>query len=225
MKPTFVDAFSQTVTLAPESTALIVVDMQNATGNRHMGLGKLLADRGEADSADYRFSRIENVLTPNISKLADACREVGARVVYVTYGAHLADASDVPQNIRGIVLATNNIEGQPEHEIVKALTPKPGELVINKVTQGAFASTGIDTYLRSMGIKTVITVGVSTNNCVAMTSMEACDAQYKVVLVSDGTGTDSEEMQESTLNMLRRLWARVMTTDEVIAELRASTGS
>ncbi|NIV22036.1 MAG: cysteine hydrolase, partial [Gammaproteobacteria bacterium] len=32
----------------------------------------------------------------------------------------------------------------------------------------------------------------------------------------------SEEMQDASLTMLRRLWARVMTTDEVLAELGAS---
>ena len=61
--------------------------------------------------------------------------------------------------------------------------------------------------------------GVSTNNCVAMTSMEACDLQYRVVVTSDATGTDSDEMQEATLTMLRRLWARVLTTDEVLTEI------
>lgn len=219
MKPTFVDQFSRTVTLNPATSALLIVDMQNATGNRHMGLGKLLEEEGRADSARYRFDRIEQVVTPNIARLAEACRKSGARVIYITYGANLPDASDAPAHMKKIIVATNNIDGQPEHEIVRALTPKPGELVLNKTTQGAFRSTPLDSHLRALGIETVIATGVSTNNCVAMTSMEACDAQYGVVLVSDATGTDSDAMQNATLDMLRRLWSRVMTTDEVIAEL------
>ena len=222
MRPTFVDSFSQTVSVNANDTALLVVDMQNATGNRHMGLGKLLAEQGTLDDAAYRFDRIDQVLIPNISRLADAFRSVGAKVVYITYGANMPDASDVPAHIVGIVKATNNIAGQPEHEIVAELTPKADELVINKTTQGAFRSTGIDSHLKAMGVKSVVCVGVSTNNCVAMTAMEACDAQYSVVMVSDGTGTDSEEMQDATLTMLKRLWSRVMTTDEVIAELGAT---
>ena len=67
-----------------------------------------------------------------------------------------------------------------------------------------------------MGVDTLVCVGVSTNNCVAMTAMEASDLQYKVVIVSDATGTDSHEMQESSLTMLGRLWAKIMSTDEVI---------
>ncbi|NIM69078.1 MAG: isochorismatase family protein [Xanthomonadales bacterium] len=221
-QPTFIDEFSRAVTLDPATTALVVVDMQNATGNRNMGLGKLLAEAGKADSSAYRFDRIETVLIPNISRLLECFRAVGASVIYITYGARVPDASDVTSHIRGIVSATRNIEGHAEHDIVAELSPRAGEPVLNKTTMGAFRSTALDTLLRARGIQSVVTVGVSTNNCVAMTAMEAADLDYGVVVVSDGTGTDSEAMQNATLESLRRLWSRVMTTDEVIAELQAS---
>ena len=221
-QPGFVNSFSQTFALDPARTALVVIDMQNATGNRHMGLGKLLAERGEADSARYRFDRIEQVLVPNIQRLLAHFRSTGGKVIFITYGANAPDASDAPPHMAPIIKATNNIAGQPEHEIVEGLRPNSGEIVLNKTTQGAFRSTALDSTLRALGVDTVITVGVSTNNCVAMTSMEACDLQYRVVVVADGTGTDSDEMQDATLTMLKRLWARVLTTDEVLAELTPS---
>lgn len=223
-QPGFVDAFSQTFTIDAAETALIVVDMQNATGNRNMGLGKLLAERGESERAEYRFNRIESLLIPNIQRLLASFRKIGASIIYITYGANAPDASDAPAHMAPIICATNNIAGQREHDIVDELAPLPSELVLNKITQGAFRSTALDATLRAKGIRTVVTVGVSTNNCVAMTSMEACDLQYQVVVVSDGTGTDSEEMQQATTTMLRRLWARVLTTDEVLAELATDSG-
>lgn len=219
MQPTFVDSFSRKVSLVAKSTALVIVDMQNATGNRNMGLGAMLAAKDGGKSSDYRFTRIEQIVVPTIKRLADHFRGAGAKVVYVTYGSNVPDGSDLPTHIEKIVKATNNVAGQPEHNIVDGLTPEPGELILNKTTMGAFRSTGIDSHLRAMGIETVVMTGVSTNNCVAMTAMEACDSQYGVVIVSDGTGTDSEEMQNATLTMLQRLWARVMTADEVIGEL------
>ena len=222
-QPGFVDAFSQAFTISAAETALLVIDMQNATGNRQMGLGQLLADRGEAAGAAYRFDRIESLLIPNIQRLLAGFRAAGSEVIYITYGANAPDASDAPAHMAPIIRATNNIVGQKEHEIVAALQPEPGELVLNKTTQGAFCSTALDSTLRAKGIRTVVTVGVSTNNCVAMTSMEACDLQYRVVVVSDSTGTDSQDMQDATLAMLRRLWSRVLTTDEVLAELSASS--
>ncbi|MAA77389.1 MAG: isochorismatase [Rhodobiaceae bacterium] len=220
-QPTFIDAFTQPIEINPSSTALIVVDMQNATGNRTMGLGKLLAEGGKAEQAVYRFDRIEQLLVPNIQKLLTAFRDNNWPVIYVTYGAETPDSHDVPQHLKPIVTATNNIEGQKEHEIVADLTPLPNEPVLNKTTMGAFCSTKIDTVLRATGVDTLVCVGVSTNNCVGMTAMEACDLQYKVIVVSDATGTDSQEMQDSTLNMLGRLWARIMTTDEVVSTVKS----
>ena len=218
-QPSFIDKFSQQFSLEPSRTALLIIDMQNATGNREMGLGKLLAEQGNIESAQYRFDRIENLLIPNIQRLIAGFRDAGAHIIWITYGANAADASDAPRHIAPIIKATNNIAGQPEHEIVDALTPGTGDLVLNKTTQGAFRSTALDSSLRALGVDTVVSTGVSTNNCVAMTSMEACDLQYRVVVTSDATGTDSDEMQEATLTMLRRLWARVLTTDEVLTEI------
>ena len=71
-QPSFIDSFSQQFTLEPDRTALLVIDMQNATGNRAMGLGKLLAEQGNSASAEYRFDRIENLLIPNIQQLIAA---------------------------------------------------------------------------------------------------------------------------------------------------------
>ncbi|MEM9529366.1 MAG: isochorismatase family cysteine hydrolase [Pseudomonadota bacterium] len=220
--PTFIDRYTRPIDLVPATTALLVVDMQNATGNPDLGLGRLLSEEGKAESTTYRFRRINNLLVPNIQKLSAACRETGARVIYITYGSEVEDYSDMPEHMVRIVKATHNRVGRPEHDIVTALTPEPGDLVFNKKSMGAFSSTGIDSGLRALGIETVLMTGVSTNNCVAMTAMEACDHQYGVVMVSDATGTDSDEMQNATLTMLRRLWSRVLTTDEVIAELKGA---
>ena len=70
-----------------------------------------------------------------------------------------------PARLRKIVLATNNRQGEREHEIVAALQAQASEPVLNKVTMGAFASTGIDTLLRAKQISEIVCTGVSTNNC------------------------------------------------------------
>ncbi|MDG1214962.1 MAG: isochorismatase family protein, partial [Luminiphilus sp.] len=117
-QPSFIDTFSQQFTLEPAQTALLVIDMQNATGNREMGLGALLAKQGNSASAQYRFDRIDQLLIPNIQKLIKGFKEAGAHVIWITYGANAANASDAPPHIAPIIKATNNIAGQPEHEIV-----------------------------------------------------------------------------------------------------------
>lgn len=220
MQPTFVDEFTRPFNLEPASTALVVVDMQYASGSREYGLGKLLAKQGRLEEAEYRFSRIDNLIIPNTQRLLSCFRALDAKVIFVSLGPRASDYSDAPRHLRRWFEATHNHEGNKEHEIVPELAPLPNEIIFNKVTIGAFGSTGIDGYLKANGIEAVVVTGVSTNNCVGMTAMEAADRQYGAVLVADATGTCSDEMQDATLTTFRRLWGRVMDTDEVIAELK-----
>ena len=218
--PAYIDSYTRQFRLAPVDTALVIVDLQYASGSREHGLGKLLTAAGTLHEAEYRFARIDQLVVPNSKRLAEAFRQLGARVIYVTYGCELPDYGDAPVQLREWLIATHNTVGQREHEIVDAIKPLPGDLVLNKNTMGAFGSTGIDAHLKSMGIRHVVVTGVSTNNCVGMTAMEASDRQYGVVVVSDATGTCSDEMQDATLKTVRRLWGRVASTDEVLAEMQ-----
>ena len=84
-QPSFIDNFSQQFSLEPDRTALLVIDMQNATGNRNMGLGKLLAEQGQSESAQYRFDRIDNLLIPNIQKLIAGFRKAGGKPISRLY--------------------------------------------------------------------------------------------------------------------------------------------
>lgn len=223
MHPEYVDMLTRKVVIDPRRTALVPIDLQYASGSREHGLGLWLARQGRLEEAKYRFDRIENLVIPNTLRLLKAFRAVKARVVYVTLGCELPDFSDAPPSMKAFFQATNNRVGTREHDIIDVLRPEPGELVINKRTQGAFASSGIESALRAMGIDTIVVAGVSTNNCVETTAREASDRGFGVVMVSDATGTCSEEMQELTLRGFHRLWGRVASTDEVIDELmRAS---
>jgi nicotinamidase-related amidase len=219
MNADYINDFNAEFNLNANTSALLIVDLQYATGSRQHGLGLLLKEQGRLEEAEYRFSRIDDLIIPNTKKLLKAFRSSGLPVVYVTYGAELADCSDVPVHIRSVVQATNNILGQREHEIIDEIFPIKNELVFNKVTMGAFSSTGIETRLRTLGITDLVVVGVSTNNCVGMTAMEASDKGFKVVLVSDATGTCDDLAQKAFETMFERLWGRVMKIKRVLLEL------
>jgi nicotinamidase-related amidase len=222
MAATFIDAFTAPVVLSRRTSALVVIDMQYASGSPHHGLGKLLTQEGRMDSAAYRFGRIDTVLVPTIQRLLTAFRAADAAVIYVTVGSMMPDYSDAPRHMRPFFEGTNNHEGTREHEIVDPLKPLPHEPVFNKVTMGAFASTGLGAYLATRGLSEIVITGVSTNNCVGMTGMEAADRGLGVVLASDGSGTDSEAMQKAYEDTFRRLWGRVASSEEIIAELMAN---
>ena len=120
-QPTFVDEFTRKFSFNPRSTALVIVDMQNASGSRNHGLGKMLAQDGRLDEAQYRFDRIDQLIVPNIKKLLATFRHHNAPVVHVTLGPTQPDYSDAPRHLRSWFEATNNHAGNPEHEIVPRL--------------------------------------------------------------------------------------------------------
>ncbi len=156
---------------------------------------------------------------PNIQRLLSQFRNSGGAVVYLTIGAGLADCSDAPRHMKGMFVALDNYEGSREHEIIDELKPLPGESVINKTTIGAFASTGIDHLLRSMGRDQLYMSGVSTNMCVDTTAREAADRGYGVTLIEDACGTTHEDLHNATITNFQRLFGRVVSTEEAMAEL------
>jgi len=219
MAADYITAFTRPIAIHARDTALVVVDMQYASGSRDHGLGAHLARQGNLADAEYRFHRIETLIVPNTQKLLAAWRAAGAPVVYLTVGARKADMSDAPPHLKTFFQVCNNYEGSLENGIVEALKPLPGEAVVTKNTMGAFASAPLGEVFDRLGVKTAVYVGVSTNNCVDTTAREAADRGYGSILVSDATGTCSDRMQEVTLESFQRLWGRVVTTEGAIGEL------
>ncbi len=140
-------------------------------------------------------------------------------MVYVTIGARLPDASDAPPHMRKLFRELENYAGSRQHEIIDELKPRPGEIVVNKTSIGAFASSGLDSLLRAFGCEQLYCVGVSTNMCVETTAREAADRGYLVTLVEDACGTTHADLHESTMKNFSRLFGRVCATDDVVREV------
>ena len=201
-----------------ERSVLVIVDMQNATGSRTGALGRKMAAEGST-ATDYRFHRIETLVQPNIKRMLDGFRAKGGGVIYITIGAARPDAADAPPHMQKFFATTGNYVGSKEHEIVEGLEPLDGEFVVRKTSIGAFASTGLDHLLRSMGWDTLFMTGISTNMCVETTAREAADQGYLVTMVEDACATTRKELHGSTMENFKRLFGRVRSTDEVMEEL------
>jgi biuret amidohydrolase len=83
-KPTsdYISDLNASFEIGPAKAALIVVDMQYATGSRKAGLGRRLTEEGKLDTlARERFDRIENVVVPNLRRMLVFFRENGLRVI------------------------------------------------------------------------------------------------------------------------------------------------
>ena len=217
-KEDYIRAFTVERKPDPARSALVIIDMQHATGSRQGALGRRLKAQGSA-TADYRFERIERFVVPNARRLLEAWRAAGRRVLFVTIGATLPDCSDAPPHMRKLFLELQNYAGSREHEIIDELKPVRGEAVVNKTSNGAFATSGIDSVLRAWNCDQLYLLGVSTNMCVDTTAREAADRGYAVTLIEDACGTTQPMLHEAAMINFQRLFGRVRSTEQVLKEL------
>jgi nicotinamidase-related amidase len=103
--------------------------------------------------------------------------------------------------------------------VVTALTPAPGELVIDKNTSSAFSSTGIEWLLRNMDVETLVLVGMATDMCVETTARDAADRGFNVIVVEDATATFFEHHHRAALSGFARVFGQVWDSERVLAAL------
>lgn len=79
------------------------------------------------------------------------------------------------------------VKGEPGNQIIDALAPVEGELVIDKPGKGMFYATGLHETLQARGITHLLFGGVTTEVCVQTSMREANDRGYDGLLLEDCT--------------------------------------
>ena len=169
---------------------------------------------------DPRFGKRNNPdAEANAGRLLAAWRTGSRPVIHVQ---HLSCEPDSPYR-----------PGQPGCDFKDEVRPQAGELVVQKSTNNAFLDTGLGPYLDSTGIRTLVVVGVATNNCVEATVRMAGNLGYATYLVADATATAertdlagrvwrAEEIQALTLANLSGEYATIVSTQEILGRLVAA---
>lgn len=178
----------EAIQLAPEQTALIVIDMQNAYTSKG----------GYLDLAGFDVSQTAPVVA-NIQKAVDAAHGAGIQVIYFKNGwdkqyreagglnspnFHKSNAlKTMRQNpkLYGKLLA----KGEWDFELIDQLQPKPQDLVIEKPRYSGFFNTALDSMLRCRGIRNLVFVGIATNVCVESTLRDGFFLEYFGVVLED----------------------------------------
>lgn len=162
---------------------------------------------------------------PSVRKLLCCFRNVGSPIVFTTVGTEAGDGRELPCWFRsfdelGVATLGKRMwpsVDDPSWEIDEALKPLAGELVLNKVSAGTFATTGLEQRLRHQRAEWVIVTAGSSDVCVATTAPEAADRGFKTIMVSDGCITFSEQMHQASPGTFNIAFGWVRTADEVVA--------
>ena len=209
----------------PATTALIVVDMQNA----------YLSPGGYLDLVGFDVGGSPPVIAEAAAVIA-ACRAAGIPVIYLQNG-FAPDGSDVAGPAAPVWHKSNALKfmranpaydgklittGTWDHAIVDALAPQAGDVVVPKSRYSGFAGTNLDQVLRSRGVRTVLIEGVATNVCVESTLRDAYHREFFPVLVTDATLAAGPAGTQEAVEFNVRSFFGWCTTG---AELRSALGN
>ncbi|OVX60227.1 pyrimidine utilization protein B [Klebsiella pneumoniae] len=180
----------ESLTFAPQQSALIVVDMQNAYASQG----------GYLDLAGFDVSATRPVID-NINTAVAAARAAGMLIIwfqngwddqYVEAGGpgspnyHKSNALKTMRQrpeLQGKLLA----KGGWDYQLVDELTPQEGDIVLPKPRYSGFFNTPLDSILRSRGIRHLVFTGIATNVCVESTLRDGFFLEYFGIVLEDAT--------------------------------------
>lgn len=196
-----IPAEPQAITIDPQRTAVVIIDMQR----------DFLESGGFGETLGNDVSRLQVAVEP-CRRLLSAARELGMLIIHTREG-HRADLSDAPRAKieRGEPTARIGapgpmgrilVRGEPGHDIIPALAPRDGEPIVDKPGKGAFYATDLHSILRNARIENLIVCGVTTEVCVHTTVREANDRGYRCIVPSDCCASYFPEFHAVGLRMI-----------------------
>jgi nicotinamidase-related amidase len=218
-----IDAEPYPFAFEPAAAALLIIDMQR----------DFLEPGGFGESLGNDVALLRRTIEPT-RHLLDAARAAGLTVIHTREG-HRPDLADLPEakKLRGnpsLVIGEYGamgrllVRGEPGHDIIAELYPRPGEPIIDKPGKGAFYATNLEAILRHRGIRKLIVCGVTTEVCVNTTVREANDRGFDCLVLEDCVGSYFPEFQDMGLRMIKAqggIFGWVGRSEAVIAALAA----
>ncbi|MEU4344432.1 isochorismatase family protein [Nocardia sp. NPDC023852] len=191
-----------TVTALDSSSALVIIDLQNAIV--------------DAPTVPYTGSEV----VARAVELARAFHEYGAPVVLVRVTAR-ADGSDAAPGRNEIP----SLPGSLPHgwdAIVDDLADHPDDITVTKRTWGAFYGTDLDLQLRRRGVTQIVLSGLTTSIGVESTARTAYEHGYHVTLATDAMADLDIEAHRNSIERIFPLLGETGSTPEIV-ELLAKT--
>ena len=200
--------------IKPRITALLIIDMQN----------DYVADGGKVGKLGMDVKKIQDA-SPTMNRLIEEARKAGVMIVWVRQTHSMRDA--LPNYLASNVARKKSGPFKEEDFLVqggswgaeyfdKMVKRSPGEIEVIKHTYGGFTNTELDTFLKTKGIQTIISMGCLTNVCVSSTAMQGWFQGYYSIIASDASSTNDTALHEATLKNHAIFFGYTPKTEEIV---------
>jgi nicotinamidase-related amidase len=152
----------------------------------------------------------------NAAELLDAFRAAGAPVAHI-HTVCAPDGSDaMPHWLPDKMLC---VAGTPGVLAPELLRPADGEFVAIKQHYDGFVDPGLEPWLRSQGVETVVVCGVYTQTCVRAAVLGAYQRGFRVIMATDALGTDDVDFANMNLTWLGARAATLLDNDSILTSV------
>jgi nicotinamidase-related amidase len=191
--------------LDPARTAVLSMDMQSAIVSIYAG------------DQDAFTSRAAQVLR--------RCRERGMTVIHIQVGFRPGFPEVSSRNALFAAIRTS-----PQHQrlfqgdagkIHPALEPEGDDIVITKHRISAFTGTDLEMILRAKEIDTLVMFGIATSGVVLSTLLDAVDADYRVVVITDCCADREADVHTVLVDKFFPHRGSVTTASELLESLKS----
>jgi len=173
----------------------------------------------EANEALNDFEIRVRKAADNAGKLLKACREKSFEIVHVRteLSSEQTENAEHAERKSSLVMPAET-QTLPFYEAVK---PKKGELVFSQPSYDVFTNTRLDFVLRNMRVDSLIVCGLMTDQGVLLSTIQAVNRGYHVILVEDACTALSRETHEVFINWFKTQ-VNVGTTDIILNLIKSN---
>jgi nicotinamidase-related amidase len=168
--------------------------------------------------------RLGDKLAPVLDRAAgvvSAARKAGVPIVYVVVGFRPGYPEINPRNAAFSMVTQSGrfVVTTPGSDILPAVRPEEGDVVVVKHRVSAFAGTDLEMVLRAKGIDTLVLAGVATSGVILSTVRHAADADYRLVVLADCCADADDEVHRVLTEKVFVRHATVSSASEWTAAL------
>jgi ureidoacrylate peracid hydrolase len=191
-------------------TAVLMIDVQN-----------MYLDQARRDRYGWpAIYRLDETVAECAALLGEA-RSQGMPVIY-TRAVSRADGADTMPGIEAVAASVAAGEDPVEDEdtwssqIMDAVAPVDGDIVLTKPRWDAFFATELESILRRLDVNRLLIAGLQTNVCIDSTARTALMKNFRVAVPEDAVSTDGKHLHFNGLDALRVLYAEIAPWRELL---------